>query len=116
MKTLKTINNQAYLHVILLALLSLIAFSAQADDKDIVINEIMYHPPNDLENLQYIELFNRGNSEVDVSNWSFSKGVKYTFPAGTKIAADGYVVVCRDIDAFVKTYGTVAIFGFHNMP
>jgi len=105
MQALNFINRKMRLQILSLALLSLITFSAQAEEKDIIINEIMYHPPNDLENLQYIELFNHGNGEVDISNWSFSKGVKYTFPAGTKIAPDGYVVVCRDIDAFVKTYG-----------
>ena len=102
------------------------ANEANLEAKDIVINEIMYHPPNDLENLQYVELFNRGDTKfvfdankelrqklrVNISNWSFSKGIKYTFPAGTTIAPGDYIVVCRDIDAFVKMYGReIAAFG-----
>jgi len=105
MSTPNVINNNMRIQILALALLLIAVFSARADDKDIIINEIMYHPPNDLENLQYIELFNRGNTRVDISSWSFSKGVKYTFPTGTTVAPGAYVVVCRDIDAFVKTYG-----------
>jgi hypothetical protein len=74
-------------------------------DGDIIINEIMYHPPGDLEQLQYVELFNRGDSAVDLSGWSFTRGIRYTFPGGTRIAAGGYVVVCRDLAAFSRRYG-----------
>jgi len=105
MKILNFINNNIRLQSFALVLLFLVILSTQAYGKNIVINEIMYHPPNDLENLQYVELFNCGNIKVDISNWSFSKGIKYTFPAGTTLAPGGYVVVCLDIDAFVKTYG-----------
>ena len=112
MKKSYVTNSNIILHILAPTLLLLIILSAQADDKDIIINEIMYHPPNDLENLQYVELFNRGNTQVDISNWSFSKGIKYTFPTGTTVAPDNYIVLCRDIDAFVKTYGRkIAVFG-----
>jgi len=105
MKTVNFINGNTLLQILALAsLLLVVVFAARADDKDIVINEIMYHPPNDLEHLQYVELFNRGNAEVDISNWSFSKGIKYTFPSGARMAPGDYVVVCRDVDAFVKAY------------
>ena len=33
---------------------------ARAEPSEVVINEIMYHPPGDLEDLHYIELFNAG--------------------------------------------------------
>src|SRR5436190_7682959 len=54
---------------------------ARAELGSVVINEIMYHPPRDLEQLQYVELFNAGKTERDLSGWSFSKGVKFVFPA-----------------------------------
>ena len=37
---------------------------ACAEPRQVVINEIMYHPPGDLENLQYIELFNASNEKT----------------------------------------------------
>ena len=65
----------------------------------------MYHPPNDLESLQYLELFNRGSSEVSLGNWSFTKGVKFTFPKDAKIGPGGFVVVCRSTNDFFGRYG-----------
>ena len=43
---------------------------SRAADKDVIINEIMYHPPLEMEELQYVELFNRGNGQVDLSQSS----------------------------------------------
>lgn len=70
-----------------------------------VINEVMYHPPGDLDQLQFIELFNADPDEADLSEWRFSKGIKFRFPAGTKLAARGFLVVCRDRAAFTRHYG-----------
>ena len=71
---------------------------------DVVINEIMYHAPDDLDNLQYVELFNTGDKAVDLSGWKL-KGAKYEFPAGAKIEAGGYLVVCKSLKEFKRVYG-----------
>lgn len=71
----------------------------------VVINEVMYHPPDDRDDLQYIELHNAGAAPADLSGWSLSKGVKFAFPAGTKLAPGGFTVVCRDRTAFTQQYG-----------
>jgi len=34
---------------------------------DVVINEVMYHPPGDRDELQFIELANSGTAPVDLS-------------------------------------------------
>ena len=85
--------------------LGVMAISSRAADKDIIINEIMYHPPLDLEELQYVELFNRGKDVVDLSGWSFSKGINFVFPNGTWLTAGGYLVVCRSTNIFAGNYG-----------
>ena len=94
-----------WLCAVLAGILVLSAGRSGAADKDIIINEIMYHPPLDLEELQYIELFNRGQSPVDLSRWSFTKGIKFVFPAGTKLDAGAYLVVCRNTTLFAHNYG-----------
>jgi len=86
-------------------LLWLLPTPARAADTDVVINEIMYHAPLDLEELQYIELFNRGSAEVDLSGWGFTKGIKFTFPDKTRLAAGGYLVVCRKAEMVRANYG-----------
>src|SRR5438045_3271278 len=91
---------------ILVLVLTIFGLSAGAGEKDIIINEIMYHPPLEMEDLQYIELFNRGDTLVDISRWSFTKGITYVFPAQTKIEPGGFLVVCRNTKVFAGNYGT----------
>jgi hypothetical protein len=62
----------------------------------VVINEVMYHAPDDLEDLEYIELFNSGAEPVDIGGWSLAKGVKVKFGAGTKIGPKEFLVVARN--------------------
>jgi len=78
----------------------------------VVINEIFYHAPNDLDDLQWIELYNAGKEAVDLSGWSLARGVTFAIPAGTEIKADGYLVVARNPARFRQHYGVQAIGGF----
>lgn len=59
---------------------------------DIVINEVKSNP-----NPDFVELHNLGAGTVDISNWKILDGdpthVPYVFPAGTTIAAGGYLVI-----------------------
>jgi hypothetical protein len=48
---------------------------------------------------------NRGAVEQDVSAWSFDKGVKLTFPAGTRIPSGGFIVAAQDPAALVLRFG-----------
>ena len=70
----------------------------------VVINEILYHAPDDLDDLQYIELHNAGAQAVDLSGWSLRKGVQFKFAAGTQLAPKGFLVVCRSTNRFHEFY------------
>jgi autotransporter-associated beta strand protein len=86
-------------------------------NQQVIVNEIMYHPgfgdpgyagyvaEDTLK--QWVELYNKGTSAVDLSNWQLSQGVKYSFPAGTTIPAGGYLVVAADPATFHATYPSV---------
>jgi len=64
--------------------------------RDIVINEIMYNPISGDDDNEFIELYNRGASPVDVGQWSFEDGINFTIPIGTTIQAGGYLVVAKN--------------------
>lgn len=64
----------------------------------VVINEIMYHPISEENDDQFIELYNRGTTAVDVSGWRFIQGIDYEFPGSTVIPAGGYLVVARNAE------------------
>lgn len=48
---------------------------------------------------EWIELYNRGNEAVDLTDWAFTDGISYQFPTGTVLGPGGYLVVARDAEA-----------------
>src|SRR4051812_14570975 len=90
------------LSALLLILLSAPCFG------QVVINEIMYHPQTEKTEEEFIELHNVTTVAVDLSGWSFTSGVAFTFPAGTSIPANGYLVAAAVPATFHALYPTVA--------
>jgi hypothetical protein len=68
----------------------------QRGDSTIVINEIHYNPDLKTELVEFIELYNTGPYDVDISGWHFCDGVDYTFPQGTVFPPDSYLVIAED--------------------
>ncbi|MGO8678429.1 MAG: lamin tail domain-containing protein [Limisphaerales bacterium] len=69
----------------------------------VVINEIMYNPL--VPNAQYVELYNRSpNITVDLSGWQL-QGVGYTFPSGSMIQPNSFLVLAANRQAFATAYG-----------
>ncbi len=73
---------------------------------DIRLSEVMYNPPGETDDLQYVELVNTGRTDADLSGWKFTRGITFTFPAGMVIPAGGYLVVARDLGRFRAHYGS----------
>ena len=64
-----------------------------AQDTVIVFNEVQYNPKGTEEVGEWIELHNQMGVNVDMSGWSITGGVSYTFPRGTVIEGGGYLLV-----------------------
>jgi hypothetical protein len=63
----------------------------------VIINEIHYHPEGDPEpELEFIELHSRGETEADLSSWRFDRGIRFTFPQGTRLPAGGFLLVAQN--------------------
>ncbi len=62
---------------------------------NVMLSEIMYRPLSQNSAEEYLELYNRGATPVDITGWRFSAGVDYLFPA-TVIPAGGHVVIAAD--------------------
>lgn len=77
----------------------------------VVINEVFYNAPNELSDLEYIELHNVGDTTVDLSGWRLTKGIKFTFPKECNIAPGGFLVVCKDAKVFSRFYEDVEPLG-----
>ena len=71
----------------------------------IVITEIMYNSPESGTDLgEYIELFNAGNSIVDLTGYSFSQGVTHTFTGGS-INPNEYFIITVNMPELDSRYG-----------
>lgn len=84
---------------------------AKADSNGTVtINEVCTknstYQSGDGKYYDWIELYNSGKSEADISGWGLSdkeqEPYRYTFPSGTHIPANGRLVVFCDADAAVN--------------
>jgi hypothetical protein len=70
----------------------------------VVINEIMYDPISDDPSDEYVELYNRSSAAVDLSGWQFVHGLTFTFPNGTSLAPNGYLVLAKDAAHLMSIY------------
>ncbi|MCA9240634.1 MAG: lamin tail domain-containing protein, partial [Planctomycetales bacterium] len=75
----------------------------------VVINELHYNADDNTSFEEFVELYNTSSSPVDISGWSFTDGIDYTFEQGQSIAANGYVVVAQDPATLLSKFGAVAV-------
>jgi hypothetical protein len=64
----------------------------------LVFTEIMYHPAarTDGRNLEFIELHNTNPFFEDLGGWRISGDYEFTFPAGTILPGNGFLVVAPE--------------------
>lgn len=94
------------------------ASNAFSFTRDVVINEIMYHPrdpqgPATNSPEQWIELFNRGTSTVDLTGWRIEEDNElfFDFPAGKTIGPGAYLVIARDAAWLSAKFPSLDIIG-----
>ncbi len=79
---------------------------------NIVINEINYNSLGETNSGDWIELYNAGSTDLDLSAWYFEdeSGEYFNIPVGTILPAGGYLVLVEDALAFQAAYPTVTNF------
>ncbi len=67
----------------------------------ILINEILPSPEGTDSEEEWIEIFNKNDFEINLSDWEIKDAIgrtkTYTFPKGTKILANGFLVLKKPI-------------------
>lgn len=83
-------------------------FLTSTNSSGLILTEIMYNPEkigdSDGDNYEFIELKNSGSDDINLSQYSFTAGIWYTFPNGTKIKPNQFVVLASDAEKFRKKY------------
>jgi hypothetical protein len=75
---------------------------------DLVITEIMYNSPESgTDSLEFVELYNKGTTAINMNNYTFALGVTYTF-GNVTINAGDYFVLAVKMRAFETVYGMPA--------
>jgi hypothetical protein len=70
----------------------------------VVINEIMYNPVSGNQNEEYVELYNRSGTAIDLNGWRLEDGVSFTFTSSFTLAPGGYLVVAKDLNLLQTNY------------
>ncbi len=88
--------------------------NTEHDFSGIAINEIHYLPydsiisPGDSiggKNFEFVEIKNITNAPIDMTGMAFAKGITYSFPDGTILPANGFIVLAEDSLRFIDRYG-----------
>ena len=79
----------------------------------IVISEIMYHPAPraDGKNLEFIELYNSNPFREDISGFRLTGEFDYTFPPGTVLGGNSFLVVAPQPAELQSVYGIAGVLG-----
>jgi len=86
-------------------------FCAAQPAMGLVISEVMYHPVDAAETLEFIELYNDQAVFADLSGYAFTNGIEYTFAPGTILGSKQYLVVARDPAALQAGYDISGVHG-----
>src|SRR5688500_6445449 len=88
------------------AVVGLLVLSVRAE---VVINEIHFDPEDKTVPLEFVELHNTAATNVSVGGWRLAGGIDFVFPAGTVIAANGFLVVAENATTLQGEFGVAAI-------
>ena len=95
--------------------LSVEVHQASSGSSDVVMGaqllSIQEGSPFRKSNEQWIELYNKGSSAVDLSGWSFSDGIDFGFPPGTILENGQFLVVARDAVSLAAKFPDIDIAG-----
>lgn len=83
----------------------------EAAAASVILSEIMFDPPAGWPGCEYVELFNRGPAEVNLSGWRLVEGIQFKFPEGRVLPAGGYLVVAQDAEKLRLVYGELPVIG-----
>jgi hypothetical protein len=94
---------------LLLLFASFVSLAPPAACASVVINEVFYNAPDDMDDVQWVEFHNTSDRQADMGGWTVDDGKVFTFPAQTTLGPNGYLVVALNPDAFAKSYGDRAL-------
>lgn len=90
----------------ILGILGLLSSTTLAE---VAINEIFYHAPNELDQLEFVELTNTGDTPIRLAGWKLAGEIDYEFPVDTVLDPHGYVVVAKNGEILKEFFDVEAL-------
>jgi len=75
----------------------------------VIVNEIFYHADEDIDDLQWVELYNTSDKPVSLAGWSLGKSTGFVFPQDASIAPGGFIISAKNPALFKQHYGQPAL-------
>ena len=70
-------------------------FTFNTISAQVVISEFLYNDPGyGVDSIEFIELYNHTNNSIDLTDYTFTDGVTFSFPNFT-LQAQSYIVICK---------------------
>lgn len=104
-------KNRSWLQYVLSMMACATALWTAQPCRGLMVSEIMYHPADDGEMLEFIELYNNRAVSEELGDCAFMNGIEYAFAAGTLLGPKQYLVVARDPAALEAAYGIQGAYG-----
>jgi hypothetical protein len=80
---------------------------AESTDNKMVINEINYNSSPQMDTEDWVELYNAGNTTVDLKNWVISDSELesgFKISSSLILAPGAFAVICRDTEDFLEFF------------
>lgn len=87
----------------------LIFFCNNIKAQSVIFSEINYNSDSTMNSGNWVELYNKTTSSIDISGWYLKTmlNTSYTIPTGTSLAANSYIVIVQDLIKFNSIYSGV---------
>jgi hypothetical protein len=63
------------------------------------------------DEMEWIELYNKSDTAVDLTGWRLSDAAEFEFPVGTRISPQSYLVIAKNAAAFAQIHPHVPVLG-----
>jgi hypothetical protein len=104
-------RSRSWFRCVLSAVVFAAVMCASRPCEALVVSEIMYHPADEAEMLEFLELFNNRAVSEDLTGCAFTGGIEYAFAPGTLLGPKEYLVVARDPSVLEAAYGIQGTYG-----
>ena len=93
---------------------SLILISSIICNAQIILSEIHYNPADELpilgDDLEFLEVTNTGNEEVNLAGYFFTEGIQFSFPANSLLAPNASLVLAKN-KLVLENTKSISVFG-----